>query len=63
MNNQNSRSEKSIIGNLSAAFIANIITLVGNLSISLLLPKFIGVTQYSYYQLYVFYASYVGFFS
>ena len=29
--------------------------------ITLLLPRFIGVEQYSYYQLYIFYASYVGF--
>lgn len=63
MNNKTSRREKSFLSNLSVAFLANAVTLFGNVCITLLLPKFIGVTQYAYYQLYVFYASYVGFFS
>lgn len=51
----------NIIGNLSIAFVANLISLIGSAFLTLILPKFIGVTQYSYYQLYIFYASYVGF--
>lgn len=56
------KRNNSVIGNLSVAFIANIVGLLGSTIITFLLPRFIGVTQYSYYQLYVFYASYVGFF-
>ena len=54
-------TKKSFIKNVSYAFIANIISLVTSIAIVFILPKFIGVTQYSYYQLYIFYASYIGF--
>lgn len=50
-----------IFKNISLAFIANIIGLIASSIITFVLPKFIGVTQYSYYQLYIFYVSYVGF--
>ncbi len=50
-----------IFKNLSLAFISNIIGLIASSIITFILPKFIGVTQYSYYQLYIFYVSYVGF--
>lgn len=56
-----SMAKKSFIKNVSFAFIANIISLVTSITIVFILPKFIGVTQYSYYQLYIFYASYIGF--
>ena len=52
----------SIFKNISLAFISNIIGLIASSVITFVLPKFIGVTQYSYYQLYIFYVSYVGFF-
>ncbi len=51
----------SFFKNLSMAFIANLVSLIGSTVLTLILPKFIGVTQYSYYQLYIFYASYIGF--
>lgn len=51
----------SIFKNISLAFISNIIGLIASSVITFVLPKFIGVTQYSYYQLYIFYVSYVGF--
>lgn len=50
-----------IFKNISLAFIANIIGLIASSIITFVLPKFIGVTQYSYYQLYIFYVSYIGF--
>lgn len=49
------------IKNISIAFLANIVGLIGSLLIVFVLPKFIGVLQYSYYQLYIFYAGYIGF--
>lgn len=52
---------KKIIDNLSVAFFANLISLMSSTLLTLVLPKFIGVTEYSYYQLYVFYVGYVGF--
>ena len=51
----------SFLKNLSVAFVANLISLLGSTIITIFLPKFIGVTQYAYYQLYIFYTSYIGF--
>lgn len=51
----------TFVKNLSIVFLANFISLIGSALLTLVLPKFIGVSQYAYYQLYVFYASYVGF--
>lgn len=51
----------SFFKNLSMAFIANLVSLIASTMITIILPKFIGVTQYAYYQLYIFYASYIGF--
>ena len=57
-------SREGTVGrNLSAAFLANIVQLAGGILLTLLLPKFLGVAEYSYYQLYIFYASYAGFFA
>ena len=52
---------KGVFKNLSYAFVGNLVSLIGSIFVTLLLPKFIGVTQYSHYQLYIFYASYAGF--
>jgi O-antigen/teichoic acid export membrane protein len=50
------------IKNLSYAIISQLISLLLSISMSLLVPKFLGVEDYSYWQLFVFYSSYVGFF-
>ncbi|GHU81654.1 hypothetical protein AGMMS50284_1990 [Clostridia bacterium] len=51
--------KKLFLKNVSYSFIANVIsTLLGILAV-LIFPKFIGVKPYAYYQLYVFYGSYV----
>lgn len=55
--------DESVIFNLSITLIANGISLLGSILLTLILPKFIGVEQYGYYQLYIFYASYIGFLS
>lgn len=60
---KNELRETSIGKNLSVAFIANAITLVSNALLTLVLPRFVGVSEYGYYQLYIFYAGYVGFFA
>ena len=46
--------------NISYTFTSNIIYMIINATIILVLPKFIGVEQYGYYQLYIFYTNYVG---
>lgn len=48
--------------NLRVAFTAQIISLVQSCVVTLLLPKFLGVEGYSFWQLFIFYSAYVGFF-
>lgn len=52
---------KEILSNLSITIIANLVSLMGSIIITFLLPKFIGVKAFGYYQLYIFYTSYIGF--
>lgn len=48
--------------NLLAAFLAQGISLLSSLFMSFIIPKFLGITEYSYWQLFIFYSNYVGFF-
>lgn len=50
------------IKNFSYTFTSNLLTLVVSTLITLIVPRLIGVADYGYWQLYMFYASYVGFF-
>lgn len=54
--------KKKFINNLLTAFLAQGISLVLSLAMSLLVPRFLGLEQYSYWQLFIFYTGYVGFF-
>lgn len=54
---------KSIGGNLSVAVIAQLIVLGMSLLQSFLVPKLLNVEEFGYWQLFVFYASYTGFFT
>ena len=47
--------------NLSYTLLSNLISLVISTTVILVIPKLIGVTEYGYWQLYLFYSSYVGF--
>ncbi|WP_179234175.1 lipopolysaccharide biosynthesis protein [Heyndrickxia coagulans] len=47
--------------NFSYTFLSNIISLFVSTTVILIIPKIIGVTEYGYWQLYLFYSSYVGF--
>ncbi|WP_035764668.1 lipopolysaccharide biosynthesis protein [Butyrivibrio sp. NC2002] len=51
---------KSFKRNLIIAFFAQFISVLTSITISLLLPKILGVTQYSYFQLMIFGISYIG---
>lgn len=49
------------IKSFSYTLISNLITLLISTTVVLIVPKLIGVQEYSYWQLYIFYSSYVGF--
>jgi O-antigen/teichoic acid export membrane protein len=51
---------RKVLGNMSAAAIAQMVSLVVSLCTSLLAPKVLGVTEFGYWQLFIFYFNYVG---
>lgn len=53
--------KQSFIGNLLYAFGAQGISLILSVLMSMIVPKLLGVEDYSYWQLFVFYIGYVGF--
>lgn len=52
---------RTVMKNLYYTVAANFATLGISVLLNLFVPKLLGVTEYSYWQLYVFYSSYVGF--
>lgn len=54
--------KKSILSNLKTAFVAQIFSLLVSLFMPLVVAKVISVEQFSYWQLFLFYANYVGLF-
>lgn len=53
---------KSIISNASVAFLAQGVSVALGVVQSLLVPKLLGGESYGYWQLFLFYTSYIGFF-
>jgi O-antigen/teichoic acid export membrane protein len=53
---------KKFLTNLSYAFGAQFISLALSMILSLLVPKLLGVTSFGYWQLFIFYTSYIPFF-
>lgn len=53
---------KRILGNFSVALVAQGIVLIGSVLTSLLVPKVMGVAEFGYWQLFIFYGNYIGFF-
>lgn len=53
---------KRLVQNLSYSVLANGTNTLISMILVLIVPKILGVREYSYWQLYLFYASYVGFF-
>lgn len=53
---------KKLLGNFSAALAAQGLNMAVGVLTTLLVPKVLGVTEFGYWQLFVFYAGYVGFF-
>ena len=58
---QNQLSKK-LANNLTYAFTAQVISFVCSVIMSLIVPKLLGIKQFSYWQLFIFYTTYVGLF-
>lgn len=58
----NQNNVKSFISNFSIALVSQVISLVLSLIMSLLVPKVLGVEEFGYWQLFIFYSSYTGLF-
>lgn len=56
------RDVRRFLFNFAHAFSANVISLLISVLSILIVPKVIGISEYGYWQLYTFYASYMGFF-
>lgn len=56
------KKKNQLLKNLSYSVIANGTNTLISMLLVLVVPKILGVTEYAYWQLYLFYASYVGFF-
>lgn len=54
--------KKQFIRNILAAFLAQGVSLIISILMSLVVPRFLGIVEYGYWQLFVFYVGYVGFF-
>lgn len=54
--------KKNTIKNMVYAFSAQIISVLLSVLMSLVVPKLLGVEEFSYWQLFLFYITYVGFF-
>ncbi len=54
-------NRKTAIRDFRGAFAANLFSLVVTALLVLIVPKFIGIEDYSYWQLYILYVSFVGF--
>lgn len=53
--------KNKFFSNLSFAFVAQFISMIISLATNLILPKFLGVDNYSYWQLFIFYSQYIPF--
>ncbi len=54
--------KQRILNNMGVAFMAQGVSMFLSMLQGLVVPKMLGVEQYGYWQLYIFYVSYVGFF-
>ena len=56
------KKKDGFLKNIIMAFSAQGLSLIISIMMSLVMPYFLGVVDYSYWQLYIFYIGYVGFF-
>ncbi len=55
-------SIKDVLHKVYYSVSANLVNLLSSIFLSLIIPKLLGVEQYGYWQLYIFYVGYVAFF-
>lgn len=55
------RKKQTPINDISYTVVANGLSMLVGVLITLIIPKVVGILDYGYFQLYVFYSSYVGF--
>jgi len=55
------KKAKRLFKNFSLTLIANFLSLIISASTVLIVPRFVGVDQYGYFQLFLFYSAYSGF--
>lgn len=55
------KKEQTPISDISYTVVANGLSMLVGVLITLIIPKVVGILDYGYFQLYVFYSSYVGF--
>lgn len=53
---------KMLAGSVLTAFAAQGVSMLASIAMSLIVPKVLGVTAFGYWQLFIFYSSYSGFF-
>lgn len=53
---------KELFNNIRYTVTANFLILGISIMLNLIVPKFLGIKEYSFWQLYIFYSSYIGFF-
>lgn len=54
---------RSLISNTATAFASQFIAMLASCMTSLIVPKLLSVSNFGYWQLFIFYSSYVGFFA
>lgn len=65
MNNpsvNNNFNKKKIVSNVMYALMAQGISLILSVLMALIVPKIMGIEEFSYWQLFLFYSGYSGFF-
>ena len=56
------KDKNTVVNNLMYSIAANLLSMFVSAILLLVLPNLLGETEYGYWQLYLFYTSYVGFF-
>lgn len=54
--------KRELVKNISIAFVAQGVAMLVSVAQTLIVPKILGVEQFAYWQLFIFYIGYVGFF-
>ena len=53
---------RKLASDIIVAFLAQALSIASSVATTLILPKFLGIESFGYWQLFLFYVSYIGFF-